>query len=176
LLFEAHVAPLTEYVQSLRERGWGDVPDFDPLDGGIRAKALFLFEKPGPKASVSGFISRNNDDKTAENTFTFMTQANIPREDVCIWNVVPGWNGTTKVSSDELKRGVDSLGGLFTLLPELRVVMLVGRKAERARQLLDGSGLMLFASFHPSPKNYALARDKWEAIPAAWSRVREFLA
>jgi hypothetical protein len=48
------------------------VPDFDPLDGGVNAQVLFLLEKPGPMAAEdgkragSGFISRDNDDGTAE--------------------------------------------------------------------------------------------------------------
>ena len=40
-----------------------EVPDFDPLDGGVEARALFLFEKPGRMTagqSGSGFISRDN--------------------------------------------------------------------------------------------------------------------
>ena len=57
---------------------------FDPRDGGIRAQALFLFEKPGPKANASGFISRDNDDPTAENIFRFMNQAGIPRKKTCL--------------------------------------------------------------------------------------------
>src|SRR5688572_7487738 len=82
-----HVAPLTNFARELRDSKVGAVPDFDPLDGGIQARALFLLEKPGPKAFESGFISRNNDDPTAENTFRFMQEAQISRQDVCIWNV-----------------------------------------------------------------------------------------
>ena len=58
--------------------GVGPVPDFDPLDGGIETRTLFLFEKPGRMTADgfarrfgSGFISRNNDDQTAEATFAF---------------------------------------------------------------------------------------------------------
>lgn len=58
LLALPHVAPLAFYTSSLRVHG--DVPDFDPLDGGINAEVLFLFEKPGPMASGSGFISRDS--------------------------------------------------------------------------------------------------------------------
>lgn len=49
LLKEPHVRPLTEYVSGLRTKyiGW-EFPDFDPMDGGIDANLLFLFEKPGP--------------------------------------------------------------------------------------------------------------------------------
>jgi len=63
-----HVEPLTVYAAKLRERRSVEVPDFDPLDGGVDAQVLFLFEKPGPMTagqggtkvrSGSGFISRN---------------------------------------------------------------------------------------------------------------------
>ena len=62
-----HMAPLKEYAAHLRHQSGGlEAPDFDPLDGGIQARALFLFEKPGPmtsesgKRAGSGFVSRNN--------------------------------------------------------------------------------------------------------------------
>src|SRR5216684_534625 len=76
-----HIARLTAYAAKLRERGSVEVPEFDPLDGGVDARVLFLFEKPGPmtaelgRRTGSGFISRNNDDATAEATFYFMQQA-----------------------------------------------------------------------------------------------------
>src|ERR1700733_350011 len=78
-----HIAPLTAYAAKLRLRGAVEVPDFDPLDGGVNARVLFLFEKPGPmtadgsafSGSGSGFISRNNDDPTAEATIAFMGKA-----------------------------------------------------------------------------------------------------
>jgi hypothetical protein len=77
-----------------------EVPEFDSLDGGVDARVLFLFEKPGPMTAEgnganrrvgSGFISRNNDDPTAEATFTFMRQANLPRKLTILWNVIPWW-------------------------------------------------------------------------------------
>jgi hypothetical protein len=57
---------LRDYVAELRTSKNADAefPDFDPLDGGINAKILFLFEKPGPRTSQhdggSGFISAEN--------------------------------------------------------------------------------------------------------------------
>lgn len=90
-----HIAPLTAYAAKLRARASVEVPDFDPLDGGKNAQVLFLFEKPGPMTAAngkrigSGFISRNNDDATAEATFNFMKQAHIPRTRTVIWNVIP---------------------------------------------------------------------------------------
>ena len=90
----------------------GEVPYFDPLDGGIDARVLCLFEKPGPmtdsrpragKRIGSEFISRNNDDRSAEATFRFMVQAGIPRELTVTWNVVPSWNGTRRVRASGLR-------------------------------------------------------------------------
>jgi len=67
-LGEPHVAPLTRFVDNLRRAFPGrNIPHFDPWDGGIRAEVLFLQEAPGPKAVVSGFVSRNNPDETAKN-------------------------------------------------------------------------------------------------------------
>ena len=34
------------YAAKLRLRGGVEVPEFDPLDGGVDAQVLFLFEKP----------------------------------------------------------------------------------------------------------------------------------
>ena len=93
-------------AEKLRERRSVEVPEFDPLDGGVDARVLFLLEKPGPMTSGvdgtkqrtgSGFISRNNDDPTAEAIFNFMQQAGISRKMTISWNVIPWWNGTRKV-------------------------------------------------------------------------------
>ncbi|SUA78185.1 hypothetical protein [Pandoraea pnomenusa] len=84
MLTEPHIAPLASYVAGLRQQhpAW-EFLDFDPLDGGTDADMLFLLEKPGPMTSPtgkkvgSGFISRNNDDPTAEAVFDFMVRADI---------------------------------------------------------------------------------------------------
>ena len=116
-----HIAPLTKYVHELRAEGFGDVPYFDPMDGGTKATFLFLLEKPGPMASSSGFISRNNNDPTAMITYNFMKEARVDRATTCLWNTVPGWNGTRKITSAELKAGSACLHRLFALLPNLTV-------------------------------------------------------
>lgn len=172
MLSRPHMMALASYAAGLRSRRLGDVPDFDPYDGGTSSRALFLFEKPGPKAFESGFISRNNNDSTAENTFQFMLAAGLPREYTCLWNIVPFWNGTIGVSTSELVVGISCLNELLALLPKLKVVVLVGRKAERARPLLSGSGLKILTSVHPSPKNRAMALDRWQTIASDWARVK----
>lgn len=180
MLAEPHVAPLTAYAARLRSRGMGEVPEFDPLDGGINARALFLFEKPGPKTSEarggSGFVSRNNDDRTAEATFRFMQQAGIPRELTVIWNVVPWWNSTASLCEDELTSGGACVQELIALLPKLRVAVLVGKHAAtRAQPYFENGHLPLLKSAAPSPRVRATRRDLWGTIPLKWAQARQFI-
>jgi hypothetical protein len=180
-----HVAPLTAYAAKLRLRGSVEVPEFDPLDGGIDAQVLFLFEKPGPMTADgsefgarfgSGFISRNNDDPSAEATIDFMHKAGIPRKLTVSWNVIPWWNGTRKVTASELRDGVACVRELISMLPKLSAVVMVGQKAARARPYLEGNGLALFTSDHPSPLVKAKFRERWNDIPYEWSKVARFIS
>lgn len=174
-----HISPLTQFAADLRVRHGVEVPDFDPADGGIRARILFLKEKPGPMTSSlrtdqktgSGFISRDNDDDTAQATFDFMKAAGIRREDTLMWNVVPGWNGTIKIKAKELREGVAEVRNLLALLPLVEVVVLVGRKAARAEPLLSGTGVTIFHSFHPSRRVRNRWKDRWESIPRIWAEA-----
>lgn len=175
-LSQPHVAPLTDYVCELRARTGHEVPDFDPADGGISASMVFLFEKPGPMTSASktgragsGFISRDNDDPTAEATFRFMEQAGIPRREVVLWNVVPGWNGTRRITRAELAAGVAEVERLLSLLPKVRSIVLVGRKAQRADRLIRATGLPVLHSPHPSPLVRASRPAEWANIPNLWA-------
>ena len=169
------IAPLTILVEQLRLRNDAEYPYFDPLDGGIDASLLFLFEKPGPMTArrdnpkASGFISRDNDDPTAEATFSFMQQAGIPRAETVLWNVIPGWNGTRKITSSELVNGVRDFDKLLPLLRRLRGVVLVGRSAARAGPLINS--LPVFVSDHPSPLVRARYPERWRRIPEKWAEA-----
>jgi uracil-DNA glycosylase len=127
--------------------------------------------------SGSGFISRNNDDPSAEATFAFMQRAGIPRKLTVTWNVIPWWNGTRKVTKKELRDGVDSVRELIALLPLLRAAVLVGRNAAKAIPYLrSGTALALFTSAHPSPLVRAKYPERWNAISSQWAEVRKVLA
>src|SRR4051794_39202793 len=80
--------PLLGLLQDLRDRH-GFVPDFDPLDGGARARLLLLLETPGPRIFTSAFVSRDNPTGTAANLFRFTQEVGIPRREMLIWNTVP---------------------------------------------------------------------------------------
>ena len=90
MLEQSHIKPLIKYLADVKARHpEKELPYFDPCDGGIGAKTLFLLEAPGPKAVGSTFISRNNPDPTARNLCELLLEANIARADTLIWNIVP---------------------------------------------------------------------------------------
>lgn len=176
---EHHVAPLSAFVRRLRtEMGRGyEIPYFDPLDGGICADCLYLLEAPGPKAVVSGFISRNNPDETAKNFFLLNREAGIDRRRTIIWNIVPWYIGSeTRIrpaNARDLGTAGPALVRLAGLLPALHSIVLVGKKAATAestiRTLIPGA--LVYSVPHPSPMfvnrlpgNRALLLEKLKLI------------
>lgn len=154
-----HMKPLSDFVVRLRQEVGDDasIPDFDPWDGGTNAEILFLLEAPGAKAVQSGFISRNNPDKTAKNFFEISSEAGIPRNRTVTWNIVPWYIGSgskiRSASSGDITSGSSSLARFLDLLPRLRVVVLVGRKAEYAEKIIRPllPKIRIMKSPHPSP-------------------------
>jgi uracil-DNA glycosylase len=155
----AAYAPLTDFVEELRlEAGPNShIPYSDPWDGGIDAQVLLLLEAPGPRAALSGFISRNNPDETAKNFYELTQAAGLERKSTVVWNVVPWYIGSGQriraATTTDLQAGLRPLPRLLALLSELRVVVLIGRKAERAAPGIaqTSPGLKLPACPHPSP-------------------------
>jgi hypothetical protein len=120
-LNKAHIVSLTGYFKRLRRTtGKGmDIPYFDPFDGGIRAKCLFIFETPGRKAVKSGFISRNNPDETAKNFFHFNEDISLDRKLTASWNIVPWYVGASNqikpTTSGEISAGLPHLSKVIRL-------------------------------------------------------------
>ena len=158
-LHEPHVAKLTAFVDSIRrERGCGDaVPYFDPADGGVEAECLFVLEAPGPNAVRSGFISRNNPDESAKNWLELNAEAGVLRGRTVICNIVPWYVGLggriRAVGSTDIKEGWRYLLQLLDMLPRLRVIVLVGGKAQRVAPRLRATrpDVRLMTCPHPSP-------------------------
>ena len=156
---QSHIAPLTAFVRRLRAAVGSNasIPFFDPWDGGINAEVLFVLEAPGPKARNSGFVSRNNPDETAKNFFELLNEAGISRKSSVLWNIVPWYIGAgTKIrpaNTSDISSGVKSLEGLLNLLPRLRGIVLVGRKAQKAEGYLRKIRPLLIIEKcpHPSP-------------------------
>ena len=158
-LYEPHIAPLTEFVEKLRAEvgSHGSIPYFDPWDSGIDAEILFLLEAPGARALFTGFISRNNPDETAKNFLELNRDAEIPRKRTVTWNIVPWYIGTgmriREAGKTDTDAGIRALTRVLDLLPKLRAAVLIGRKTERASQLLAQlrPAVRVFKSPHPSP-------------------------
>ena len=174
-----HITPLRDYAAELRAEDHGTVPEFDPMDGGTTARLLFLMEKPGPMTddlsqtgkTGSGFISRDNDDPTAEAIFNFMQQAGIAREETVLWNIIPWWNGSRNITPTEVNTGLLQLDGLVDLLPEVTTVIAVGRRAARAKAVVEMRSRAFYCSAHPSPINRAARPKVWRAIPGIWAKA-----
>lgn len=193
-LTEPHVQPLSEFAQQVRDETGGEVPDFDPDSGGIHARALFLYEAPGARstgtagprksAAGSGLISPDSTDKTAENSWLLYKDADLPRQQTLVWNIVPWYIGTTSkirsATSDDLLDAQPYLDRLIRLLPDLQVVVAFGDKARDGwlRYLLrpDAPLLPTLACPHPSPKVLNIRPQQRDLILAALRRVTALLA
>lgn len=140
-LGEPHIAPLTWFVQQIRDETGKEVPDFDPDMGGTHARALFLLESPGrlgtslSKARGSGLISPDNNDQTAAESWRLYREAALDQQHVVVWNIVPWYLGSDAANAHpttaDLHASMPHLTRLLDLLPDLRVVLTVGRDAER---------------------------------------------
>lgn len=144
LLSQPELYPLAGIVSRIRiAKGPSfKVPDFDPLDGGIKAQVLFLLEAPGPKAVASGFVSRNNPDETAKNFYLLNNEAGIDRRRTIIWNAVPWYIGSgTKIrpaKRDDVREADEWVKSLLDTLQQLRIVVFVGQKALHAQRVVMG--------------------------------------
>jgi uracil-DNA glycosylase len=161
LLRAPRTAPLTEFVEWLRaERPEAAVPYFDPTEAGTDARILLLLEAPGRRAALakgSGFVSADNDDQTAENMWRLLSEVGIDRTKwIATWNVVPWYIGDgTKIRAAmnaDLAEAARATNELVGLLPDLRVVVLLGKPARRAWSQMD-FGLPVIEAPHPSPLN-----------------------
>ena len=178
-----HMKPLTEYLNQVKQRqGDGyDLPAFDPLDGGIHARALFLLEAPGPKAVGSAFISRNNPDPTARNFCELLADSDILRRDTLIWNTVPWYVGDgagriRPVSRQDIAESLPYLDGLLALLRDLKLIVLVGNKSQSAASDIRARTRLPFVTMpHPSARVFNVWPEKRVEAQKALNTVAAFL-
>ena len=125
-----HMLALNQFVHDLR-RLPGEVPYFDPLDGGIDARLMILLETPGPKRSNPRFTSRDNQAPAARNLKKLLDEAGIPRAMTIIWNAVP-WvlprraKKLGRPTACDLETATASFGKLLEILPALDVIVTAG--------------------------------------------------
>lgn len=166
--YAAHVRPVNELVDSLRDESRGWMPHVAPLHGGVNARVLSVLRDPGPATqagSGSGFLCIENDDPTAARQLAMFTEVGVSPADITPWNAYP-WYINAAPKAAQLDAGVDPLVALLDLMTELRAVFLQGNEArsswarltkrypDRARR--PDSVIATFhpgrqALFHPDP-------------------------
>ena len=165
LLNQPHVDPLSRYTEALSQRT-REVPYFDPFDGGCSAKVLVLLESPAKLLSRPRFVSRDNPVPAQRNLKRFLHEAGLPRYQSVLWNVFP-WlpdsaHGMRRpLTPQDIDRGIDELPALLGLLPELRVIVLAGRKSQRAVLKLGhlSASCLILTMPHPSPLAVCVSPD-----------------
>lgn len=182
-LREEHVAPVQALVDQIRqELGTESVPYVDPDSGGVGARVLFILESPaGPAALGSGMLSPDNDDETAANMWRLYQQSGLPRSAGLHWNAVPWYVGEAgrekSVQAREVLEGALWLDRLLDLLPDLRLVVTMGKPAEQAfKAYVDVHGedrVEWFASPHPSPRVKHGHAHLWPQVEGAFARAVE---
>lgn len=125
---------LDEYVEELRQSKGEGVPRFSPHDGRTGAKVLFSLQDPGKSgASQTRVADRGNRGSTAKNLREANDAAGLARELTISWNAVPWPLPDDSTFAKELERVREEgwLDKLLALLPQLRVVVLLGGEAHR---------------------------------------------
>lgn len=152
-----HMHRLNDYCRGLRGQSW-NVPWFDPMDGGEHASVLILLERPARRGHCPRFVSRDNPSPTQRNLKRSLERAGLERGATLIWNVVPwlpspGTKRNRQPSAAELEEGFDHLAPLLDILKNLRLVVLAGRSACRARIVVSRARpeLAVLEMPHPSP-------------------------
>lgn len=181
LLNQPHIEPLCKYLETIKARHpEKDLPSFDPCDGGVFARALFLLEAPGPKAVDSAFISRNNADPSARNICGFLQNADISRRDTLLWNIVPWYVGDGKriraVNREDIEQSLLHLEKLIEMLPLLKVVVLVGKKAQSAdAEIQKLTSVPIINTRHPSQRVFNMWPHKKDEMREHLSQVATIL-
>ncbi|MCI9878811.1 MULTISPECIES: uracil-DNA glycosylase [Methylobacterium] len=183
LLDSPHIAPIRALARQIAQARGAEVPDPDPLDGGIEARLLLLLETPGPSIRGTGFVSRDNPTGTAANLFRFLAEAGIARRDSLIWNTIPWVIHAPGASNraprrSEVTQALPCLAPLLACLPRLGVVVLSGRVAGLARNALETlrPDLTVIAVPHPSPTYVCTAPSVAERIRAGLAEAQACIA
>lgn len=168
--YDLHVEQLNKAVDLLSLKCSKVVPYFDPLDGGIHAKLLFVLRSPVLGAVESGFVSRDNNDAAAANTFRVFENAGIPREQVALWNAIP-WYSKPPFRKADIELGACCLEKVLPLFPSLVSVIFAGSVSRDVSKLIDSK---LPFHFTPSPGAQSRLSDPHfietisEALTSIW--------
>jgi uracil-DNA glycosylase len=80
------------------------------------------------------------------------------------------------VDSEDIAEAAPYLGELIGLLPNLRVIMLVGKKAQSARAVIRRlTSVPILATHHPSPQVFNVWPEKREEAQIVLNSLHRYL-
>lgn len=172
----SHMAPLTRYIDEIKQEETTKrfIPDFDPCDGGIYAKGLFLLDSPDKATVASGFVSRNNMDYASKNLCVLLKRAGIDRCNTLIWNLTP-W-----MLADNEKPITDRafllLERFIKLLCQLQVVILIGDQVRSSGlKVYRIAKTQIIPTPYPFIGTFNMRDDAKEDVLKTFLRVAEIL-
>jgi hypothetical protein len=155
-----HVVELEGWARELADLTGESIPSFDPRSGGAHARVLVLREEPRCLAGEgSGFVSIDNNDLAAQHTSLAYAASGLDYANAVHWNVVPWWIRNPAMTTTtglrtvlaQTRRVRGEMRRMLELLPEVKVVLLLGKEAERAWRTIEARGLVVLTAPHPSP-------------------------
>lgn len=158
-LDEPHVRDLESWARDLADSTGESIPSFDPRSGGRQARVLVLREEPRCLAGEgSGFVSIDNNELAAQHTSLAHASGGLDYGETVHWNIVPWWvhnphapTGEPRTLMAQTRIARPHLFDLLDVLTDVRVVLLLGKQAQRAWQVIGAEGYEVLSAPHPSP-------------------------
>jgi hypothetical protein len=160
------IAPITDLVDALRRQRPYDVPYVAPMYGGVDARLLTVVTSPGRQARAApggtGFLCIENPDRAAATVKRLMSEAAIDARQMTPWNACPWFTDSPRPTAAELEARVEPWVQLIRLLPDLRVMMLMGGDAQNAWRrvrrrhpdLLPETDVKIICTYSPGPQAF----------------------
>jgi hypothetical protein len=162
--------------------------------GGVEARLVTVLASPGRQTRAApggtGFLCIENPDPAAATVKRLMREAGINPREMTPWNACPWFTDGSRPSPAELEAGVEPWAQLIRLMPDLRVLMLMGGDAQdgwrrvrrRYPDLLSQPHIKIICTYspgrqalrHPDPAERAKRQEHRETAfhqAAAYSRT-----
>lgn len=180
-LSQPHVAPINTLLDQLSIRkGSPQLPYAAPWHGGISAQVLCVLNDPGEATGMPEIFCARNPDRTADRLRHLMSVSGVSPEHLSFWNGYP-WPRETKkdLLPAEALEGGEALLQMLDLMSDLRLLLLLGRKARDAADTVIPQlaqrypDLQIIRSLHPLGAKSTVHRNEQKDL---WAHVSSFTA
>jgi hypothetical protein len=174
----------------MAEKPDSTVPYVAPHYNAANAKILSLYSNPGPRlgdGSAPSFLSRENDEPTAERMSQIYATVGLSDADVVPWNAYP-WNlqqaYPNGLPPQLVVDGLVPLKRMLELHPRIRAVVAHGADAQRSMRLLStkkrfadfarSRPLVVLEARHPANRVFVLpSHDRTAALERVCATYRD---